>query len=100
LAQGLPAVRLANLSAVFMAEWRAVLGKNRCCEEKCKPIIIRGADGAPWVNPPLVGKPVAPLSFADSLHERRDLVARHPDLNTVHKKSGQSLSFRISWNTH
>ncbi len=30
------------------------------------------------------GKPVAPISLADSLHERRDLVARHPD----HKMSG------------
>ena len=30
------------------------------------------------------GKPVAPLSFADSLRERRDLVVRHPD----RKRSG------------
>ena len=30
------------------------------------------------------GKPVASLSFADSLRERRDLVVRHPD----HKRSG------------
>jgi hypothetical protein len=28
------------LSAVFMAEWRAVLGKSDCCEEKYKQIII------------------------------------------------------------
>ena len=33
------------------------------------------------------GKPVAPLSFADSPRERRDLVARHPDRNTDHKRS-------------
>ena len=46
------------------------------------------------------GKPVAPLSFADSLHERRELVARHPELNIVHKKSGQNLSFHISWNIY
>ena len=29
----------------------------------------------------MAGKPAAPLSFADSLRERRDLVARHPDRN-------------------
>ena len=34
------------------------------------------------------GKPVAPLSFADSLRERRDLVVRHPDRNPDHKRSG------------
>ena len=33
------------------------------------------------------GKPVAPISFADSLRERRDLVARHPDRNPDHKRS-------------
>jgi len=26
--------------------WRGVLGKSACCEEKCKPIIIRDADKA------------------------------------------------------
>ncbi|MBW1674499.1 MAG: hypothetical protein JRJ45_12825 [Deltaproteobacteria bacterium] len=26
--------------------WWGVLGKSGCCEEKCKPIIIRDADGA------------------------------------------------------
>jgi hypothetical protein len=31
---------------------------------------------------------VAPLSFADSLRERRGLVARHPDRNPDHKRSG------------
>ena len=30
------------------------------------------------------GKPVAPLSFANSLRERQDLVVKHPD----HKGSG------------
>jgi hypothetical protein len=35
-----------------------------------------------------VERPVAPLSFADSLRERRDLVARHPDRNPDHKRSG------------
>ena len=32
LAQSLPAVRLAGLSAVFVADWRAVLGKSGCWE--------------------------------------------------------------------
>jgi hypothetical protein len=40
------------------------------------------AERAEW-SP--TGKPVAPLSFADSLRERRDLVARHPD----HNRSGR-----------
>jgi len=31
---------------------------------------------------------VKPLSFADSLRERRDLAARHPDRNPYHKRSG------------
>ena len=35
---------LEDLSAVFMAEWRAVLGKISCCEEKTTPGIIRDAD--------------------------------------------------------
>jgi hypothetical protein len=58
----------------------------RLLEEKCTPIIIHYAGGAPRASPPylLAGKPLAPLSFADSLRERRDLVARHPD----HKRSG------------
>jgi len=34
------------LSAVFMAEWRNVLGKSRCFEEKDKPIFIRDVDKA------------------------------------------------------
>jgi len=34
------------------------------------------------------GKPVAPLSFAASLRERRDLVERHPDRSPDHKRSG------------
>jgi len=46
LAQSLPAVLLEDLSAVFMAEWRTVLGKRSCCEEECKPIIIRDIDKA------------------------------------------------------
>jgi len=47
------------------------------------------------------GKPVAPLSFADSFRERREWVARHPyrnpDHNPDHKKPGrsQSPSFHI-----
>jgi hypothetical protein len=36
-AQGLP--------AGCVAEWRAVFGKNSCCEEKCTPLIISDADG-------------------------------------------------------
>ena len=34
------------LSAVFMADWRGVLGKSGCCEEECKLVIIRDADKA------------------------------------------------------
>jgi hypothetical protein len=64
---GLPAVFLEDLSAVLlaglpavifirrlyggMADWRNVLGKNGCCEEECKPIIIRDAGGAPRAIP-------------------------------------------------
>jgi len=47
-----------SLSAVFMAEWRGVLGKSGCCEEECNPIIIRDANGA-----------------------------RHPDRNPDHRRS-------------
>jgi len=39
--------------------------------------MIRNADEVLWVYPPLAGKPVAPLSFANSLREWRDLVAQH-----------------------
>ena len=35
-----------------------------------------------------VERPVAPLSFADSLRERRDLVTRHPGRNPDHKRAG------------
>jgi len=58
--------------------------------EERKPLIVRDAGGAPRASPPhfLAGKPVAPLSFADSLRERRALVARHPDRNPDHKRSG------------
>jgi len=38
------------------------------------------------------GKPVAPLSFADSLRERRDLVVRHPDRNRIHPRLKPWLS--------
>jgi len=38
------------------------------------------------------GKPVAPISFADSLRERRDLVARHPDRNRIHPRLKPWLS--------
>ena len=31
---------------------------------------------------------MASLNFADSLRERRDLVARHPDRNPDHERSG------------
>jgi hypothetical protein len=34
---------------------------------------------------------VALLSFADSLRERRDLVARHPDRSPAHKRPGLKL---------
>jgi len=34
-----------------------------------------------------VERPMAPLSFADSLRERRDLMAQHPDSNPDHKRS-------------
>jgi hypothetical protein len=33
-----------------------------------------------------VERPVAAISFADSLRKRRDLVARHPDRNPDHKR--------------
>jgi hypothetical protein len=35
---------------------------------------------------------VAPLSFADSLRERRDLVVRHPDRNRIHPRLKPFLS--------
>jgi len=38
-----------------------------------------------------VERPVALLSFADSLRERRDLVARHTDRNPDHKRSELKL---------
>jgi len=38
------------------------------------------------------GKPVAPLSFADSLRERRDLVVRHPDRNPIYPRLKPWLS--------
>jgi len=38
------------------------------------------------------GKPVAPLSFADSLRERRDLVSRHPDRQRIHPRLKPGLS--------
>jgi hypothetical protein len=62
--------------------------------EKFKPIIIRDADGAPRASPPhfLAGKPVAPLSFADSLRERRDSVARHPESDRIHSRLKPCLS--------
>jgi hypothetical protein len=52
--------------------------------------IIRDASGAPRASPPhfLADKPVAPINFADSLCERRDLVARHPDRNPDYKRPG------------
>jgi len=43
------------------------------------------------------GKPVAPLSFADSLRERRDLVVRHPDRNPDHKRSGLKPWLSAVW---
>jgi len=39
-----------------------------------------------------VERPVAPLSFADSLRERRDLVARHPDRQRIHPRPKPWLS--------
>ena len=46
--------------------------------------------GALLVSPPhfLAGKPGAPLSFAHSLREQRDLVARHPDHSPAHIRPG------------
>ena len=38
------------------------------------------------------GKPVAPLSFADSLRERRDSVSRHPDRQRIHPRLKPGLS--------
>ena len=64
-AQSLPAFSWAGLSAVFLAE---------CFR---------------W-SP--TGKPVAPLSFADSLRERRDLVSRHPDRQRIHPRLKPGLS--------
>jgi len=40
----------------------------------------------------LAGKPVAPLSFVNSLRERRDLVARHPDRQRIHPRLKPWLS--------
>ena len=51
------------LSAVFMAEWRGVLGKSGCCEEECKPLIIRDAGGAPRESP--WHHLVSPIRFAN-----------------------------------
>ncbi|MBW2566697.1 MAG: hypothetical protein JRE24_07415 [Deltaproteobacteria bacterium] len=51
-------------------------------------VIVAGVAGR-W-SP--TGKPVAPLSFADSLRERRDLVARHPDHNCIHPRLKPWLS--------
>jgi hypothetical protein len=52
--------------------------------EGFKPIIIRDADGVLWLCPPenMAGLPMT----------------RHPDLNIVYVKSGQSLSSSIFWN--
>jgi len=49
-----------------------------------------------WFVEP-TGKPVAPLGFADSLCERRDLVARHPDRNPDHKRSGLKPWLSAVW---
>ena len=38
------------------------------------------------------GKPVAPLSFAELLRIRRDLVVRHPDFNRIHPRLKPWLS--------
>ena len=38
------------------------------------------------------GKPVAPLSFAELLRNRRDLVVRHPALNRIHPRLKPWLS--------
>jgi len=38
------------------------------------------------------GKPAAPLSLADSLRERRDLVARHPDSQRIYPRLKAWLS--------
>jgi hypothetical protein len=35
---------LLFLSAVFLAEWRTILGKSSCCEEKYRPLNICDAD--------------------------------------------------------
>jgi hypothetical protein len=45
-------------------------------------------------SPPyfLAGEPGAPLSFADSLREQRDLVARHPDRIRIHPELKPLLS--------
>jgi hypothetical protein len=37
----------------------------------------------------LTGKLVALLCFGDSLHKRRNLVVRHPDLNCIHPRLNQ-----------
>jgi len=77
--EGLPAVRRAGLPAVIftrrpsgglvrrfyggVADWRAVLGKSGCCEEECKPLIIRDAGGAPRESP--WHQLVSPIRFAN-----------------------------------
>jgi len=47
---------------------------------------------------------VLPLSFAELLRNRRDLVVRHPDLNPDHKKAGLKpvpfCGWVISWRVH
>ena len=41
---------------------------------------------------PFTGEPVAALSFADLLRERRDLVERHPDRTRIHPRLKPWLS--------
>jgi hypothetical protein len=57
-------------------------------------IITCTAGGATRASPPyfLAGEPGAPLSFADSLREQRDLVARHPDPNRIYPRLKPWLS--------
>jgi len=76
---GLSAVSLAGLSVVFVADWRAVLGKSSCwARDAHQSLSVIPMEPHGQALHKHGGYPLATLSFADSLSERWDLVARHP----------------------